>query len=89
LELLVNNTLVWGQQSWLVHTILLNLTKAQDCLASINDLCNMIRKLQSLAELTLEQSEQLQDQLHNLRFLKASFNTHLSNNIQSLDILAR
>ena len=72
-----------------MHTILLNLTKAQDCLASINDLCNMIRKLQSLAELTLEQSEQLQDQLHNLRFLKASFNTHLSNNIQPLDILAR
>ena len=79
MELLVNNTLVWGQELWLVHTILLNLTKAQDCLASINDLCNMIRKLQSLAELTLEQSEQLQDQLHNLRFLKASFNTHLSN----------
>ena len=89
MELFVNNTLVWGEQSWLVHTVLLNLTKAQFCLAHINDLCNSIRELQSLAELTIEQSEQLQDQLHNLRFLKASFNSHMSNNIQPLDILAR
>lgn len=89
LELFVNNTLVLGEQSWLVHTVLLNLTKAQFCLAHINDLCNSIRELQSLAELTIEQSEQLQDQLHNLRFLKASFNSHMSNNIQPLDILAR
>jgi hypothetical protein len=59
-ELFIHNTLVWGDQSWLVHTILLNLTKAQICLGIINDLCTSIanlQNLQSLAELTLEQSE--------------------------------
>jgi hypothetical protein len=91
-ELFIQNSLVWGDQSWLVHTILLNLTKAQICLGIINDLCTSIgnlQNLQSLDELTLEQSEQLQTQLHNLAFQKACFNAHLSNNIQPLDIMAR
>ena len=76
----------------MVHTILLNLTKAQICLGIINDLCTSIaniQNLQSLAELTLEQSEQLQTQLHNLAFQKACFNAHLSNNIQPLEVIAR
>jgi hypothetical protein len=75
----------------LVHTILLNLTKAQICLGTINDLCTSIanlQNLQSLAELTLEQSEQLQTQLHSLAFQKACFKAHLSNNIQPLEIIA-
>jgi len=88
-ELFTQNTLVWGQQSWLVHTVLANLTSAQNCLTSINDLCTSISDLQSLAELTLEQSEQLQDQIRNLEFKKASFNTYLRNNIQPLEIIAR
>jgi hypothetical protein len=76
----------------LVHTILFNLTKAQISLGIINDLCTSIANLQNLqylAELTLEQSEQLQTQLHNLAFQKACFYAHLSNNIQPLDIIAR
>ena len=76
----------------MVHRILLNLTKAQICLGIINDLCTSIanlQNLQSLAELTLEQSEQLQTQLHNLAFQKACFNAHLSNIIQPLEIIAR
>jgi hypothetical protein len=91
-ELFIQNSLVWGGQSWLVHTILFNLTKAQISLGIINDLCTSIANLQNLqylAELTLEQSEQLQTQLHNLAFQKACFNAHLSNNIQPLDIIAR
>ncbi len=76
----------------MVHTRIFNLTKAEICLGIINDLCTSIanlQNLQSLAELTLEQSEQLQTQLHNLAFQKACFNAHLSNNIQSLEIIAR
>jgi len=47
-----------------------------------------LQYLQSLAELTLDQSQQLQDLIQNLNFQKVSFNTHLSNNIQPMEILA-
>ncbi len=92
LELYYANIDVWGRQYWVVEVILSNITKAQDCLTTIYNLSASIRDLQdlqSLGELTLDQSEQLEDLIRRLDFKKACFNTHLCNNIQPMDGLAR
>jgi hypothetical protein len=80
---------IWGIHSEVVRLILGNFTAAQNCIPLLNDLSTSIGNLQTLPDLNLEQTEQLQNNIRSFNFQKFCFHTHLRNNITLLDSVAR